>query len=237
MVTEKFYVGYSEINRDFELSNIALLNYFQDITTIHGNSVGDSLKTTDYGWFLTAYKVKIAKRPDYESWFNLSTWSRGIKGFLASREFEIRDDSGNLEVSALSNWIRINKNTQKIERVSNEMAEAYKSEDQTNFSSMWLEKLKECEKVDFEVEFQADRNFIDVHNHVNNVAYLKIANLVPPKEVFDGLEPMEFEIMYRNAIKLDEKCVCLFTETDEFYNITIKNSEKTELKAIIRYYK
>lgn len=237
MVSEKFYVGYSEINRDFELSNVALLNYFQDITTIHGKSVGDSLKTTDFGWFLTAYKVKIINRPKYEEWFKLSTWSRGIKGFLASREFEIRDDSGKLMVSAVSNWIRINKNTQKIERISPEMAEAYAPETRTNFDCEWIEKLKECDKIDFEVEFQADRNFIDVHNHVNNVAYLKIANLVLPKEVFDSPEPLEFEIMYRNAIKLGEKVKCLFTETDEFYNITIKNLEKTEVKAIIRFYK
>lgn len=238
MVSEKFYVGYSEINRNFELSNVGLLNYFQDIATIHGKQADDSLKTHDSCWFLTAYKVKIIKRPEYESFFNLSTWSKGVKGFTASREFEIKDDDGNLMVSAISNWIRVNKHTQKIERVTPELVEAYKLENHANFDYDWIPKLVECDKVDFKMNFVADRNYIDIHNHVNNVSYLKIANLVLPEDFFKSAsESMEFEIMYRNAIKYGEKFVCLYTETDDFFNITMKNQDETELFAIVRLYK
>ena len=155
MINEKFYVGYSEINKDFKVSNVALLNMFQDTTTIHGKIAGDSLKNSDGAWFLTAYKVKIFDRPDWEKYVNVSTCSRGIKGFLASREFEIRDESGNLQVAALSNWVRINKHTQKIERITPEIASSYKQEDMSNFESEWISKLVECDRVDFEKEFKS----------------------------------------------------------------------------------
>ena len=237
MVTEKFYVGYSEINKDFELSNVALLNMFQDTTTIHGKIANDSLKDTDGGWFLTAYKIKISKRPEYEKYVNVSTWSRGIKGFLASREFEIRDENGEIQVAAISNWVRINKKTQKIERVSPEVASAYELEERTNFESEWISKLTECEKVDFEKTFIANRNYIDVHKHMNNVSYMKLAELILPEEVYNSPEALEFEIMYKKAIKCDEEVKCLFTETDEFYNISVKSLDLTDLKAIIRLYK
>ena len=237
MVTERFYVGYSEINKNFELSNVALLNMFQDCTTIHGKLANDSLKDSDGGWFLTAYKVKIAKRPEYESYVNISTWSRGIKGFLASREFEIRDENSELQVSALSNWVRINKVTQKIERVSPDVANAYEQEDKTNFDNEWIGKLVECENVDFETTFVANRNYIDVHKHMNNVSYIKLAELVLPEEIYNQPEALEFEIMYKKAIKCGEEVRCLFTETEEFYNISVKSLDLSELKAIIRLYK
>lgn len=236
MVSEKFYVGYSEINKDFELSNVSLLDYFQDITTIHGKSVGDSLATTDFGWFLTGYKVKIYNRPKYENWFNLSTWSRGTKGAMASREFEIKDELGEIQVKAISNWVRVNKNTQKVERISAETARAYSTEEQSNFDEIWLDKLSECGDLSYQKLFTADRNFVDFYNHVNNVAYLKIANVVLPDRAFEK-ELNEFEVMYRNAIKLGETVKCLVTETSEYYNITIKNMDLSELKAIIRFYK
>lgn len=237
MVSEKFYVGYSEINKDFELSNVGLLNYFQDIATIHGKQADDSLKTHDSCWFLTSYKVKINKRPEYETFFNLSTWSKGVKGFFASREFEVKDENGNVLVTAISNWIRVNKHTQKVERITPELVEAYKVEDYSNYDFEWIDKLAECENVDFETTFTADRNYIDVHNHVNNVAYLKIANLVLPEDVYNNPEANEFEIMYRNAIKFGETVKCLYTETENYYNISLKSLDKTELFAIIRFYK
>ena len=237
MISEKFYVGYSEINKEFELSNVALLNMFQDTTTIHGKIANDSLKDTDGGWFLTAYKVRILKRPEYEKYVKVSTWSRGIRGFLASREFEICDEDGNLQVSAISNWVRINKTTQKIERVSPDIAEAYEKEDKTNFDSEWIDKLTECDNVDLETTFVANRNYIDVHKHMNNVSYMKLAELVLPEEVYAKPEALEFEIMYKKAIKCNEEVKCLFTETEDFYNIVVKDLNLTELKAIIRLYK
>lgn len=238
MVTEKFYVGYTEINNEFKLSNVALLNYFQDITTIHGKLAGDSLKDTDYGWFLTAYHVKVFKRPEYENWFNLSTWSREIKGFIASREFEIKDNAGNSQVSAISNWVRINKHTQKIERVSPEIASAYGKENNSNiFADPWISKIQTPGNFDFETKIQVNRNYIDVHKHVNNVSYLKLAELVLPESVYNGSESNEFDILYKKAVRCGEVITCQYLETDEYYIITIKNEDKSELCAIVRLYK
>lgn len=237
MISEKFYVGYSDIDKNYKLSNIAILRTFQNIVTMHAKIANDSLKNGDYGWFLTAYKVKVAKRPEYESWFNLSTWSRAIKGFIASREFESTDENGNMQFCALSNWVRINKNTQKIEKVSPEIVAAYGQEEKTNFSGPWIEKLKECEKIDYEKTVKIDRNFIDVHNHVNNVAYLELAYNALPDRVYESFDPKEFEIIYKHAIKCYDEVVLEYTEQEEFFNVTIKSKDKSVLHSIVRFYK
>ena len=98
MINEKYYVGYSEVDKNYKLTNVALLRIFQNIVNTHANSVGDGVRNNAHAWFLISYKIKIIKRPEMDTCFNLSTWSRGIKGFLASREFESRDESGNLQL-------------------------------------------------------------------------------------------------------------------------------------------
>ncbi len=237
VISEKFYVGYSDIDKNFKLSNVALLKAFQNIVTMHATKANDSLKSTNYGWFLTSYKVKVLKRPEYESWYNLSTWSRSVKGVTASREFESKDEKGNLQLCALSNWVRINKTTQKIERVAPEIIEAYGQEEKTNFESPWTQKLQECGKVDYEKNITIERNFIDFHHHVNNVSYLELAYIALPDDVYNSFECNEFEIMYKQAIKCHDEVCLQYTEEEKYYNITIKSKDKTTLHAIIHLYK
>ncbi len=237
MTTEKIFIGYSDINKEFQLSNTSILKFFQNATSIHSKSVGDSLKNAKLGWFLTSYHVKIIKRPEYESWVKINTWSRDVKGFIASREFEIRDEENNLLVCALSNWARVNLQTQKLERISQETIEAYGKNKHSNFDILWLPKLKECDHVDFEKEYLIDRNFIDTNKHMNNVAYLEIANLVLPDSVYEKPECLEFEIMYKKSIYLGQRVKCLYTEMQDHYIISIKSPEEDELYAIIKLYK
>ena len=237
MISEKFYVGYSDINKEFELSNTAILKHFQNLTTIHGALVNDSLLTSDYAWFLTAYHVKIFNRPKYESWVTYSTWSTKIKGFLASREFEIRDDNENLMLSALANYVRVNKTTQKIERISSDIISGYGENEKTNFNEVWIPKLNEGENLIYEKEYFIDRNFIDVNNHVNNVSYLELANLALPEEVYKEKESLEFEIMYKKAVKCYQTIKCKYYEESNHYIVAAKSLDDTELFAIIKFYK
>ena len=237
MLNEKFYVGYSDIDQNFKLSNVALLKMFQNIVTMYGKLANDSLQGNEHAWFLTSYHVKILHRPTYESWFNLATWSRSIKGFMAAREFEIRDNNNQLQMCALSNWVRINRAEQKIERVTPELITAYGQEEKNNFDTPWNAKLTECEKIDIEQLVKIERNFIDMNQHVNNVSYLELAYNALPDDVYKNFDCNEFEIMYKQAIKCHDEVYLQYTDEKDFYNITIKSKDKTVLHAIIRLYK
>lgn len=237
VLKEKFYVGYSDVNRDFELSNVAVLKHFQNLTTIQGAIANDSLRTTNSAWFLTAYHVKFFKRPEYENWANYITWSRTFRGVTASREFEIRDDNDNLMMCALANYARVNKVTQKIERIPAEFLDIYGESDRSSFDSPWVAKLQESDHYDYVKEYVMDRNFIDLNNHVNNVAYLEIASLVVPDEVYNQKESLEFEVMYKKAIKYKEKVKCYYKEESDYYNIVMKSEDDSNLFAIVKLYK
>lgn len=232
---ENFYVGYSDINKDCELTNVSLLKFFENIACMHASSANDGYYDTDSNWFLTAYHVEIKQRPKYEDRITLHTWSRDFKGIQACREFEFLDPEGNLLGYAISNWARINMKTMRLERITEDLAEAYGNEpDKTNFSSLWIEKLKEPESFDFEKEFTIGRNYIDTNNHMNNVYYMELAKMLLPDQIYELPECKSFEINYKKQIPYGMVIKCLFTEIDQAYYITIKNFEKTETHAIIK---
>ena len=98
-------------------------------------------------------------------------------------------------------------------------------------------KIKECEEYSFAKDYTVDRNFIDINNHMNNVCYMELADIVLPENVYLKGDCNEFEIMYRKAIKYGEKIKCLYTEIEDSHIIAIKSEDLSELKAIIKMYK
>lgn len=233
VLKEKFYVGYSDTNHNLELSDSAILKMFEDIATMHSEMAGDSMKTTDIRWFLTAYDVRIYKRPVLDEWVECCTWSHDMRGFLASREFEIYTQDGELAVVGSSNWARIDTATGRLERVTPEIGERYGTEkDRTNFDGPWLAKLKEAEAYQTEKEYYIDRNFIDANNHMNNVCYLDLVKCILPDDVYKK-ELHRFEIMYRKAVAYGATVKCCYGTTDDGYMVAVKCDD--ELMAIVKF--
>lgn len=236
-VTEKFYIGYSDISLNLELSNSSILKMFEDIATMHGASIKDGPKDTDSRWFLTAYKVNILKRLEFGDFLTLKTWSREIKGVTASREFQFYDSNGETIGTGLSNWVRINPKTQRLERIPEEVGNAYASEEFTNYDSAWIEKLKEPESFEFEKEYYIDRNFLDANNHMNNVRYLDLVKNVIPEDLYNKPESKNFTLMYKKAIPCGVTVKCLFSQTDEDFTVTIKSQDLKDLHAVLYFKK
>lgn len=230
-----FYIGYSDINKDYKMSNTAILKLFENVASMHSRVAHDDLNESDGRWFLTGYHVKISKRPIYGETVKINTWSRDMKGVQASREFEVYNEQGELCLTGISNWIRINSKTLRLERISPELYESYGSEpERTNFNYSWIEKLKESETSDFEKEFHIERNFIDANNHMNNVYYLDLVTNILPEDVYQKGDASEFIIMYKSAIKYDETVNCGFASEADGYRVTIKSQDKSEIKAVIK---
>ena len=237
VVKENFYVGYSDINKEMQLSNTSILKIFENMACIHGALCGESVKTSDIRWFLTAYEVNVTRRPEIEERICVHTWSREMRGVSACREFEIYDENGELCITGISNWARTNAATQRLERITPDIAAKYESEPQhTNFKKPWLEKLSEPTEYKSHREFTVDRNYIDVNNHMNNVFYLDLAELVLPDAVYEMEESKKFKIMYRRAIKYGETVGCFYSETESSYSVVLKD-ETDAVRAIIEFEK
>lgn len=232
---DKFYIGYRDIDKNLNIKNSAILNIFEDIAGMHAGYAGEGLNEVDTTWLLTGYKVNIIKRPRYGEKVNVYTWGTEIKNITASREFEIRNKNGELLIAGLSNWVHINLKTKKLEKISQELIDAYEIENsKTNFNELKLKKLNEPEKFLYNKSYTIDLNWIDLNNHMNNIYYLDLADMVLPEEIREQKEYKSFEIMYKKEIKYGDTINCLYEENENSYIIVIKNEDMSELHAIIK---
>ena len=125
---ENFKIGLKDIGIKNEVTNIALLEYLEDVAAYHSDSVGygiNSQKETKVSWILLNWKLKVIKRPKYGQILTIRTWSRKIVKCCAYRDFEIYDENNNLCVIATSKWLLISSLTGKIAKVEETMANRY----------------------------------------------------------------------------------------------------------------
>ena len=234
--SDKMYVGFSDVGSSLEMTNTAILRAFENVCCMQGESVGDGISDSDGRWFLTAYRVRVFKRPAYNDRIIASTWSRCMKGVAASREFEIRSLDGQLCAASLSNWARMNIQTKKLERMSPEAFAKYESEpDRHNFDDPWIQKLRDPEASGIAREFYVDRNLIDPNGHMNNVCYLDLAVRTLPEEVYRLGEANAFDITYRKATAYAETVNCVYSEDASGRFVTVKSHDMSEIKAVARF--
>lgn len=232
--TERFYVGYGDCGAALTISNTALLRLFENIASMHGAAVGDSPLTSPYRWVLLSYHVEVVRRPQFNRCVTVKSWNRAVKGVTSCREFEVYDEDGALVCTATSNWVRIDAESGKLQRLGAEVAAQYGSEDHGNFPSPWIAKVKEPEEAAFTVTKTVPRHFIDANRHMNNVAYLDLANDVLPTAAWEQGEYDRFTIYYRKASYLGETLHCTCTEAETGHTVTVRGAEG-DVRALLLF--
>ncbi len=232
-VEEKYFIGYQYVDAELKLKNSSILCMLEDLAGLHGILAGESIKTSPTTWLLSAYRVVIKKRPEYGDRVTVRTWSRDIRGFTACREFEMLDASGEVIVTAISEWAHINRAEAKLEKCAPELADAYCHEpDHSNFDgALRVKRLKTPESFDKELEFTVGRNWIDANHHMNNVYYLDLAEMVLPEEFRSN----DFSIFYRKEIKRGETVDCRSVKVDDGYFVSAVGKDGTLHAQIMLY--
>ena len=235
IVSDKFYIGYRDIDKNLKITNTAILNIFEDITGMHAKKAGEDFKIADTTWVLTGYKVKINKRPEFEDRVIVYTWPTEMKNVTAAREFEIRNEQNELLITGISNWAHISLETKKLEKVSQSLYESYGIEhNKTNFNELKLKKVAEPSNYLYEKSYIIDWNWIDANEHMNNIYYMELAQMALPDEIKKTNNFSSFEIMYKKEIKYKDTVKCFVSEDESSYIVTIKNKDLSEVHAIIK---
>lgn len=233
---EKFKIGLKDVWKGEEISNIAILEYLENIAAYHSDSVGygvNTTKQTNLNWLLLDWKVKVLKRPKYGQELEIHTWSRKIEKFYAYRDFEIYDEENKLCVIATSKWLLINNQTRKIARVEPEMAAKYESETDKKVFEKELEKLKKPEHFEREIKYVTKRRDIDIIGHMHNTYYLDLAYETLPDEVYAKRPFSKFRIMYKREITLGQVVRLKYTNIGDKHIIVFESDDGNVLHAIV----
>lgn len=189
-------VRYSEVGEDGKLTISAAINYMQDCTTFHSESLGlgvEVLKKLNRAWILTSWQIIIHDMPKFNQEIVIKTWPTDFKAFTGLRNFEISSPEGVPYVQANSLWAYVDTESGRPVKPTEEEISRYKLEPPLDLGKFERKiKLPLC--MD-ELEPLWIRKYqIDTNGHVNNCEYARMAEEYIP----DGRVIKEINIEYRS---------------------------------------
>lgn len=237
--TESVKIPLKDINNDLTVTDRGILELFENVCSHHSDMVGYGVASrgdTGFTWILMDWKVKVIRRPKYGENIWVSTWARYINGELKKaytyRDFEVLDENGDVCIIATSKWVIINTETRRIVHIDDNIMAAYELEERSVFEEQELDKLKEPNEVEHEVEYIVKRSEVDFVSHVHNLYYIDLAYNALPENVYNLRPFNEFRISYKKEIKLGDKIKCKYSYENDMHIVSIVD-ENDKLHSII----
>lgn len=237
-IEKEYNLTIRDIDNNLEITNKAILSYFEDIGGYHSDIAGFGLKnieTTKLSWVLLHWKVKIFKRIKYGEPFKVITWSRGIVKACSLRDYEIYNSKGELCIIGTSKWTLTHLENGLV-KLTDEMANQYSIESKATFQDFEYKKLQEPDNYSNIYNYTVSRRDIDINNHMHNLYYLDLAYAALPEEIYNNYKFDNIEIMYKNGAYLGDNLKCLYSCVNNEHFVTIKSEDDTKLHSIIKLY-
>ena len=127
----KSRVRFSEVDSHLNMTLPSIINYFQDCSTFHSDSIGQGIEVMmeqGYAWILSSWQIIINRYPRFGEEITISTWAHGWKAFFGYRNFKMEDAEGNILAYSNTNWIYMNIKTGRPERIPKEVSDLYACE-------------------------------------------------------------------------------------------------------------
>lgn len=236
--SKEYELHYYDVDSNLRCTMSTIINILSDIGTKQSEELGsgmESLLENNMTWVFYNYHVKVFRHPMYGEKLSVKTEAVGFKKFYALRNYEIKDSSGNIVVSANAIFLLVNLEKRRMMRIPQEQYNVYGVD-----SDMKEEfKLPRLEKID---EHKYQRNFkirytdIDFNKHVNNTKYIDWAVETLPEDIVNNYVLSEVKVIFEKECKYGEE-VKVFTdvrveEGDEI--VTIHKIETVDGKELTR---
>ncbi len=116
----KIPVPYYELNNHREADAVAVLNYLQEATVRHSETVGcgiGRLMAGRQGWMLTRWSLVMRRYPQWRETIEVETWPSKFERFYAVREFKITGKDGEMLGAATTQWVFFDFNRKRPVRI------------------------------------------------------------------------------------------------------------------------
>ena len=210
MKIEKFIREYSirsyECDCNGTLRIVALMNIFQDVADSHASILGVGIEhCLEHGlaWVGTNYHIKINRMPSWHEQIVIATWPAAEKKIGAIRDFEVRDDEGNIIIVASSQWVLIDFQRKRPVSLRDNLP-FYQIIEQRALPTDFP-KIESPERIDISRNFAVRYDDIDVNRHVNNSIYPLWATEAVEADFRLHHRPCEIEIAFKKE--------CLYGDT------------------------
>lgn len=229
---EDFTVRSYHVDIHRKLTLPKLCSFFQDIAGNHTVACGvgwEVLQHENIFWVLSRLKIEVKKYPNWEQTITIRSWSNGLKGIMAVRNFQVLSAKGEELVKAISMWLTVDTASRRIVR-SNDLMTNFPLKKERLFEANPDKIAALNEPVQFEPE-PVSYTETDMNNHMNNVSYIdRIINSYD----FDFLvnhQISEFEINFLKEAKPGDllRVQQQPISDNEFLNNIVCDGDQTEM--------
>lgn len=223
-------VSYSRVDRNGKVPLHEIMNYLQDCTNFHSESLGAGVEymgNAGKAWVLVAYKIILNKPLTLGQDICVGTMPTNFGGLFASRQFFIKDSDGEYMVQADTIWVLMDLQRRKPTRITEEDAAMYKPE-------QGFEEVTASRKIKFTgtteklQEFEVKKTYIDNNGHMNNADYLRAAAEFLP----DDFQCRELDIVYNKEAMEGQILIPYLHKEEDGIGITFEGQDGEILTKI-----
>ena len=225
---------YQPLIEDFynngEMKIETILKILENSGNRHSDKAGDYIlqsSNNGFAWVLTDWFVQLDFYPKYGDKIHAITWSQGITSlFGTSRDFELYCND-ELCAKGTTRWVYFNLNTNRPQKITEDLLEKYEPEKKSVFEDAKLPKIELPQDYIAETTIVPRRNDIDFNHHVHNLVYVDYAMEVLSEETYKNHDFKNIRITYKSAVVAGEtlkvklssaegkNTVCIFNQQDE----------------------
>ena len=227
----KSKVRYSEADSNERLTYAALLNYFQDSSTLHSEDLGasgQSLYEKDMAWILSFWQICIEELPRLSEDIVVSTWPYDTKGLFGMRNFCMDTADGKRLASTNSIWVLINTKTGRPVRIPTEVGALYPDEPRLEMDYCERKILIPSEYEEKE-PIRVAGYFIDTNHHMNNGKYVMLAEEYLP----ENFKVREIRVEYKKAAVLNDMLYPRVTVTESEVTVVLADEAGSPYATIL----
>ncbi|MFI3259592.1 MAG: 5-formyltetrahydrofolate cyclo-ligase [Rikenellaceae bacterium] len=194
-------------------------------------------------WVLLNYSMELCVAPKMGEKIEIETWINGCSRATSTRNFVLRNGTGEPigEVSTL--WCMIDLNTRRaVNLTSEEVNYGQYVEDRP----IYIKVVRRLPEMEDEVETKESRHItnehdIDFNNHVNTIRYIDMMVAMLPSDRQGIIAPMRLDLQFQSESRLGDELIIKKQErplTDGKQSLfeIVRSDGSTSVRALFRWY-
>lgn len=178
-------IRYSEVDQDCHLAPDKLIDYFQDCTNFHSESIGLGVRQTEAAgrcWMILNWYIEIERMPELAENVTVTTSAYSFKNCRGGRSFSMKDELGNLLARADSLWVYMDAKKGGFAKIDQDMADRYGISERFEMT-MDTKRIRIPEDCEEKEGIRVMQEHLDTNHHVNNGQYVRMALAYMPEHM------------------------------------------------------
>lgn len=173
----RFSIRSTDTGPDDRITPQAMASLIQEAASLDAAVLGagsGQLDSKGIVWVLIRHSLRFYDKPRWRDEIFIDTWTNGVSGIYALREFSISSSEGNVLAAASTSWILLDRSTKKPVRISVLGDERMERPDHSVLGSE-AKRIRLGSDFAFDIpvmEQKINESDIDRNEHVNNTRYI-----------------------------------------------------------------